>query len=133
AHDTIEGAVSELSIPALDAEEFERAMEALTSDERDAVRLIVCQGMSYEDAARSLGVNISTINNWKYRGLQKLKHNATRVNGGGTTARVPGATRTLHGRGDVDEGTSARPTARGNRLGYEHDGARRLHRKVCSI
>jgi DNA-directed RNA polymerase specialized sigma24 family protein len=32
-----------------------------------------CRGLSYEQAARSLGVNVSTINNWKHRGVRKLK------------------------------------------------------------
>lgn len=49
------------------------AMDRLSHDERAAVRLIVCEGLSYEDAARSLGVEVSTINNWKHRGIQKLK------------------------------------------------------------
>lgn len=49
------------------------AMDRLSQDERAAVRLIVCEGLSYEDAARSLGVEVSTINNWKHRGIQKLK------------------------------------------------------------
>jgi RNA polymerase sigma-70 factor (ECF subfamily) len=49
------------------------AMASLSTDEREAVHLIVCQGLSYEDAARSLGVQISTVNNWKHRGIQKLK------------------------------------------------------------
>ena len=39
--------------------------------------MIVCEGLSYEDAAASLGVRVSTINNWKYRGIQKLKQAAT--------------------------------------------------------
>lgn len=49
------------------------AMDRLSQDERAAVRLIVCEGLSYEDAACSLGVEVSTINNWKHRGIQKLK------------------------------------------------------------
>jgi RNA polymerase sigma-70 factor (ECF subfamily) len=49
------------------------AMDRLSQDERAAVQLIVCEGLSYEDAARSLGVEVSTINNWKHRGIQKLK------------------------------------------------------------
>ena len=49
------------------------AMDRLSHDERAAVRLIVCEGLTYEDAARSLGVEVSTINNWKHRGIQKLK------------------------------------------------------------
>ncbi|MBT5382261.1 MAG: RNA polymerase sigma factor, partial [Phycisphaerae bacterium] len=38
-----------------------------------AVRLVVCNGLSYQEAAESLGVPVSTVNNWKYRGLQRLK------------------------------------------------------------
>ncbi len=49
------------------------AMSHLSENEREAVRLTVCEGLSYEDAARSLGVQASTINNWKHRGIQKLK------------------------------------------------------------
>lgn len=47
--------------------------ERLTSEEHAAVRLIVCEGLDYQSAARSLGVPVSTINNWKHRGIAKLK------------------------------------------------------------
>lgn len=52
------------------------AMDSLTQDEQDAVRLVVCEGLSYESAARSLDVKISTLNNWKFRGIQRLKQHA---------------------------------------------------------
>ncbi|MCA9290096.1 MAG: RNA polymerase sigma factor [Phycisphaerales bacterium] len=55
--------------------ELERRMGQLTRDEQEAIRLIVCEGLSYEHAARSMGVPTTTVNNWKYRGLQKLQHN----------------------------------------------------------
>jgi DNA-directed RNA polymerase specialized sigma24 family protein len=48
-------------------------MVHLTDNEQAAVRLIICRGLSYEQAARSLGVNVSTINNWKHRGVNKLR------------------------------------------------------------
>jgi len=51
----------------------ERAFARLSDDERDALRMIVCEGKSYADAARSLGVSVSTINNWKHRGIDKLR------------------------------------------------------------
>ena len=51
----------------------ERAFARLSHDERDALRMIVCEGKSYADAARSLGVSVSTINNWKHRGIDKLR------------------------------------------------------------
>ena len=52
---------------------LDRAFSRLSDDERDALRLIVCEGRSYAHAARSLGVSVTTINNWKHRGLGKLR------------------------------------------------------------
>jgi predicted DNA-binding protein (UPF0251 family) len=54
-------------------EEGNVAMKSLNDHERSAINLIVCRGLSHEQAARSLGVNASTINNWKHRGVKKLK------------------------------------------------------------
>ncbi|QOJ00780.1 MAG: RNA polymerase sigma factor [Phycisphaeraceae bacterium] len=55
------------------AGESSAAFDRLTNAEHDALRLIVCEGLSYEDAARSLDVKVSTVNNWKFRGIQKLR------------------------------------------------------------
>ena len=52
---------------------FHQAMELLTDNEQAAIRLIICRGLSYDQAARSLGVGVSTINNWKHRGVKKLR------------------------------------------------------------
>lgn len=51
-------------------------LDQLSDDERNAVELVVCHGLSYQEAAHSMGVPVSTVNNWKYRGLQKLKEAA---------------------------------------------------------
>lgn len=51
----------------------EAALGRLTEAEREALRLIVCEGLSYEAAARALDVKVSTVNNWKFRGIQKLR------------------------------------------------------------
>jgi RNA polymerase sigma-70 factor (ECF subfamily) len=56
--------------------EITKALSMLPSHERDAVRLVVCEGLSYEEASASLGVPVSTVNNWKYRGINKLKQHA---------------------------------------------------------
>ena len=129
--ESVRDAVRAGPMPALDAHELDRAMGDLTGDERDAVQLIVCQGLSYEDAARSLGVTVSTINNWKYRGLQKLKHNAL------ADARRPSGelrpAQPIHGRGDREQTAGARAASRSARPGDEIDGPRRMHRRVCSI
>ena len=49
------------------------ALRNLTDNEQAAVRMIVCRGLSYEQAAVALGVTVTTINNWKYRGVKKLQ------------------------------------------------------------
>ena len=50
-----------------------RRLAQLNSSERRVIELVVISGLSYQEAATSMGVPVSTINNWKYRGLQKLK------------------------------------------------------------
>lgn len=68
-----------------------RAMELLTGNEQAAVRLIVCRGLSYEQAARSLGVSVSTVNNWKHRGVNKLRRIIADAGGNPAShdARIP--------------------------------------------
>ena len=56
-----------------DLASLERSFARLNDDERDALRMIVCEGKSYAEAARSLGVTVTTINNWKHRGIGKLR------------------------------------------------------------
>jgi len=52
---------------------IDEALQQLSNDERDAIRMIVQDGKSYTHAAEALGVTVTTINNWKHRGLSKLK------------------------------------------------------------
>ena len=56
-------------------------MEELTQDERDALQRTICEGKSYEHAAFSLGVNVTTLKNWKHRGLSKLRRLAAAYQG----------------------------------------------------
>ena len=58
---------------AADNSALERAYGRLSHEEQDAIRMIVCEGRSYAHAARSLDVSVTTINNWKHRGLSKLR------------------------------------------------------------
>ncbi|MDP6601473.1 MAG: sigma-70 family RNA polymerase sigma factor [Phycisphaerales bacterium] len=53
--------------------DVDAALASLPSHEADAVRMVVCEGLSYEEVSRSLGVPVSTVNNWKYRGIKKLQ------------------------------------------------------------
>ncbi|MEY3143857.1 MAG: hypothetical protein RLY21_2350 [Planctomycetota bacterium] len=55
------------------ADVLETALGLLAKDEQDAIRLIVCEGKSYQHAAEALGVSVTTINNWKHRGITKLR------------------------------------------------------------
>ena len=56
---------------------IEEAMSELTNEEQQALKLIVQEGCSYQHAANALGVTVTTINNWKHRGLAKLRKIAT--------------------------------------------------------
>ena len=49
------------------------ALAELSPQEQTTIRLIVCEGHSYSQAANALNVPISTINNWKHRALNKLR------------------------------------------------------------
>jgi RNA polymerase sigma factor (sigma-70 family) len=60
-----------------DINELESAYDQLSNDEQDAIRMIVCEGKSYAHAARSKDVTITTINNWKHRGLTKMRNQMT--------------------------------------------------------
>ena len=56
--------------------DLEEAMNNLSHDERDTIRLVICEGLSYAAAARSLGVSVTTLNNWRHRGLARLREYA---------------------------------------------------------
>jgi len=62
--------------PQWSSKEITNALASLPAHERDAVQLVICDGLSYEEASASLGVPVSTVNNWKYRGVNKLKAHA---------------------------------------------------------
>ena len=59
--------------PGIDrSETLAAALGELTENEQEAVRLTVCCGLSLREASEALGVRVTTVTNWKYRGLQKL-------------------------------------------------------------
>jgi RNA polymerase sigma-70 factor (ECF subfamily) len=63
--------------PQWSGDDIASALATLPAHERDAVQLVICDGLSYEEASLSLGVPVSTVNNWKYRGVNKLKEIAS--------------------------------------------------------
>ena len=78
---------------ALEAEHLGPAIETLVPHERETIRLIVCEGLSYSDAARILQVPVSTVNNWKHRALRKLRGfiDAINTDSESNTSRQPTA------------------------------------------
>lgn len=106
-----------------------QALATLTDNEQAAIRLIVCRGLSYEQAACSLGVNVSTINNWKHRGVKKLK-------------RIIEEARLPHGSEGIDRPSSGRadsgrdPRRVHGREGSDsspHRGRRLAHRRLVEL
>jgi RNA polymerase sigma-70 factor (ECF subfamily) len=65
------------SRPGRHAEQDDRsarwAVSQLDDRERQAVELVVCRGLSYRQAAESMGVKVSDVNNWRYRGVERLR------------------------------------------------------------
>jgi len=66
-------AAKDASAGEISPDVLETALGLLGKDEQDAIRLIVCEGKSYQHAAEALGVSVTTINNWKHRGIVKLR------------------------------------------------------------
>ena len=65
---------------------LQHQLSILTEHEQEAVRLIVLRGLSYEEAACALGTKTSAVNNWKFRGLQRLKQHGSRQDKAGRQA-----------------------------------------------
>ncbi len=53
-------------------EKIRERFNRLRQEEQTAVRLIIGDGYSFKEVAQSMGVPETTVNNQKYRGLQKL-------------------------------------------------------------
>lgn len=66
-----------------EARDFERAIAGLPAEQREVFLLVTVEEMSYEDAARTLGIPIGTVMSRLYRAREKVR---TRVLG-----RSPGA------------------------------------------
>ncbi|MEM7623851.1 MAG: RNA polymerase sigma factor [Planctomycetota bacterium] len=53
--------------------QLDAALRSLTHGEQDAVRMIVCGDLSYQQAASATGSRVTTVNNWRHRGLERLR------------------------------------------------------------
>jgi RNA polymerase sigma factor (sigma-70 family) len=77
-----ESAATERSAPQVVGERAERGaavrvLQSLSERERNAVDLIVCRGLSYREAAASMDAKVSDVNNWRYRGIERLRRNGS--------------------------------------------------------
>jgi RNA polymerase sigma-70 factor (ECF subfamily) len=77
-----DSAAPDRTAPTLAAERAERerakaALQTLNERERDAVDLIVCRGLSYRAAAETMGAKVSDVNNWRFRGVERLRRDGT--------------------------------------------------------
>ena len=61
------------SAPVIEAGPLNEALSQLSPQEQNTIRMIVCEGRSYLEAAHALDVPVSTVNNWKHRALTKLR------------------------------------------------------------
>lgn len=126
AERTAEGETAQLV--TVDGDVLQTAMGLLTSDEHSAVRLIVCEGRSYQHAARSLGVTVTTINNWKHRGLSKMRRYLAEAGRGDCAGHhaVPGSLSELLQSSDECLVESSAPRHRrraGDAIAYQRHGA----------
>ncbi|MFW5652798.1 MAG: RNA polymerase sigma factor, partial [Planctomycetota bacterium] len=53
------------------------AYERLNDREKAALRFIVVEDLTYQDAATAMGVPVTTVNNWKHRAVTKARSFAT--------------------------------------------------------
>lgn len=116
----------------VDATLLETALGLLSSDEQNAVRLIVCEGKSYQHAAESLGVTVTMVNNWKHRGLTKMRKMLADADSADSNVRRSSAP--IPGRNDPHDATPGRHTGHheGRRSSARPQWARRNDWAVAS-
>ncbi|MEN1704400.1 MAG: sigma-70 family RNA polymerase sigma factor [Planctomycetota bacterium] len=55
---------------------FSEALAGLDAHEQQAIRLIVLDGVSYREAATAMSAPQTSVTNWRYRGLRRLRDEA---------------------------------------------------------
>lgn len=90
------------------AEMLMRGFGAMTEREQEAVRLIVLRGLSYEEAAKALGVKATSVNNWKFRGVQRMKQHTSRQETAGRQADGSASNNEVRSERDRDQSGRAR-------------------------
>ncbi len=52
---------------------LQAALDSLSAKHADAVRLLVCQGLTYKAAAAAMNVGLNTVHTWELRGLERMR------------------------------------------------------------
>ena len=73
AEDMVELAQRPLQHDGLALRDLERALERLPAEQREVLLLVVLEDMSYEEAARTLGIPIGTVMSRLARAREKLR------------------------------------------------------------
>lgn len=63
--------------PAVRRESLAEALASVDPRELEVFRMLICQGMSYREAARSLGATEHDVTNLRVRGMRRLRERAS--------------------------------------------------------
>ncbi len=72
--------------------DLERSVDALPPGEREAISAIYLEGHSYEEAARKLGLSLSSLKRRQWKGLRRLRALMQPPEAGRTDSRATGST-----------------------------------------
>lgn len=64
---------------AIDSNELAEVLASMPSHLAEVIRLAVCQGISYQEVASALGVEVGVVNNWRHRGVESLRRGLCRA------------------------------------------------------
>lgn len=59
--------------PPVEARSLQAALGSLSDKHQDAVRLLVCRGLSYRAAAAAMNVGLNTVHTWELRGIDRMR------------------------------------------------------------
>lgn len=63
----------------VEARSLQAALGSLSDKHQDAVRLLVCRGLSYRAAAAAMNVGLNTVHTWELRGIDRMRRRLGRA------------------------------------------------------
>lgn len=63
----------------VEAKSLQAALGSLSDKHQDAVRLLVCRGLSYRAAAAAMNVGLNTVHTWELRGIDRMRRRLGRA------------------------------------------------------